>query len=70
MLNLNCVKSSPGFLLLTVQNSINSIKHFLKFNIKKDDNDSLRMLINKGNQPAPSKDLHGKLQQVFKFLQW
>ena len=29
-------------------------------------------MINKGtsNQPGPSKDLHGKLQQVFKFLQW
>ena len=55
---------------IVVQNSINSIKHFLKLNIKKDDNDPLRMLINKGIQPGPSKDLHGKLQQVFKFLQW
>ena len=53
---------------IVVQNSINSIKHFLKLNIKKDDNDPLRMLINKGIQPGPSKDLHGKLQQVFKFL--
>ena len=52
------------------QNSINSIKHFLKLNIKKDDYDTSRMLINKGIQPGPSKDLHGKLQQVFKFLQW
>ena len=55
---------------IVVQNSINSIKHFLKLNIKKDDNDPLRMLINEGIQPGPSKDLHGKLQQVFKFLQW
>ena len=55
---------------IVVQNSINSIKHFLKLNIKEDDNDPLRMLINKGIQPGPSKDLHGKLQQVFKFLQW
>ena len=33
---------------IVVQNSINSIKHFLKLNVKKDDNDPLRMLINKG----------------------
>ena len=26
--------------------------------------------MNKGNQPGPSKGLHDKLQQVFKFFQW
>ena len=36
--------------------------------MKKDDNDPLRMLMKKGDHRGISKNLHGKLQQVFKFL--
>ena len=55
---------------IIVQNLMKKIKHFLKLSITKDDNDPLRMLMKNGNQPGTRKDLHGKLQPVFKFLHW
>ena len=49
----------PGLLPIMFQNLINSIKHFLNINVKKDDTDPLRTLLKKRDQIDIIKDLHG-----------
>ena len=56
---------------LMVQNSVNTIKHMLKLNICKNENDPLRTLVSAiSGSTNMISSLRVKIHNVFKFLQW
>ena len=64
---LEIITGLPPILL---QNSINTVKHFLKCNLTPDIDDPLKDEISKINISNARNILQARLSEVFKFLRW
>ena len=71
-INLNVAEVIIGIPPIAIQTRVNSIKHYLKLNIKPVQNDRYKeFLTNTYKEETRSpKTIHIKFKEIFKFLEW